>query len=126
MTWIKVIYAGNMASLSDETPADIGTTASEGVGDQASRGDHVHKPGNGCVNSSTMFASKVVTAAKLADDCVNSDQLKAFTDDIDFNGQIASNLCFQNAATVAKPTGVIGKVYYDTTMNKLRICTVVA
>jgi hypothetical protein len=125
-TWTEVIFTKNMAVLSDDDPTAVDTAAAPGNDPNASRGDHVHDIAAGAINAEAMFAAGAVGATNLADDCVASDQLKAFTGNIDFNGQIATDFVFENKSTAAKPVGVIGKMYYDTTLGKVRVCTVAA
>jgi hypothetical protein len=49
-----VAYVDEVATLSNDDPAAIGTTAAEGVGTTASRDDHVHVLGAGCVDDATL------------------------------------------------------------------------
>ena len=49
-----IAYADEVASLSDETAHDVGTTASAGVATDAARHDHVHVLGAGVVDAATL------------------------------------------------------------------------
>lgn len=56
-------------------PADIGTAAAVGTGDDPAREDHVHKIGAGAINDSGMFAANVVNAAAIAADAVGTSEI---------------------------------------------------
>jgi len=85
-TFQKVVFANEVAMLSDELAHEIGTTASAGVATDASRHDHVHIIGDGAVNTAAKLATDVVetlkikdanvTAAKLATDAVETLKIK--------------------------------------------------
>lgn len=49
-----IAYVDEVATLSNEDPHDIGTTAAEGVATDAARHDHVHVLGAGCVDGETL------------------------------------------------------------------------
>lgn len=64
-TWKKLAYADEVATLSDETAHDIGTVAAAGVAADASRHDHVHRLGNGAVDTAAVLANDVVETLKI-------------------------------------------------------------
>ena len=76
VTWKKLAYLDEVATLSDEDPHDIGTVAAEGVAMDASRHDHVHRLGNGAVDVAAVLASDVVDGTKIADDAVGSEHIE--------------------------------------------------
>jgi hypothetical protein len=117
VTWKKIAFADEVAALSDDDPADIGTTAAEGVGITASRDDHVHKLGNGSVNA----------AAIIANDVIGSEHIEQLSDDLDFGKKEATSMALDNQ--VADPaTPVLGQIYFHTGAGELHpyICTAVA
>lgn len=50
----ELAYKDEVATLSDDHPADTAATAAEGVGTTASRDDHVHALGSGSVDGATI------------------------------------------------------------------------
>jgi len=111
-TWTKVAQ-GTPALLSDSNPADIGTTAAEGVGTAASRDDHVHVLGADCVG-----------AANIADDAVGSEHIETLDAALDCGKQQLQNMVFHKSATPPSPA-VVGQMYYDTDENQLYVCTAI-
>ena len=76
MAWKKILLAGDAAELEATlNPAAVGTTASPGTGTTASKYDHVHVLGAGCINASNLFAAGVVDAAAIGDDAVGAAEL---------------------------------------------------
>lgn len=95
-TWKKLAYLDEVATLSDVTPESVGTAGAAGTGTAASREDHVHDLGTGCIDASNLFAAGVVdetalgalavtegkigalavTAAKLAANAVETAKIK--------------------------------------------------
>ena len=143
-TWKKLAYADEVATLSDTNPSDIGTAASAGTGDAASRYDHVHVIGTGAINAAAMFGAEVVenaaigdgavdteelaadavTGDKLADDAVGSEHIEPLSATLEVNGQQLKDACLENNA--ADPTTpVLGKVYFKTGDTHPYVCTAV-
>jgi len=80
----KILLTGDAAELSDEDPHAIGTTAAEGVAEDASRHDHVHILDTGSINASAQFAASVVDNAAMADDAIKAAEIDAAATDIEF------------------------------------------
>jgi hypothetical protein len=115
-TWKKLAFSDEVAALSDDDPADIGTTAAEGVGITASRDDHVHKLG-----------ADVVGATNVADDAIGSEHIEALSAALDCNKQQLTAAALDNQ--VANPaTPVLGQIYFHSGVGELHpyICTAVA
>jgi len=115
-TWKKLAFSDEVASLSDEDPHNVGTTAAEGVAIDASRHDHVHILGNGSVNA----------AAIIANDVVGSEHIEALSADLDFAKNEATSLCLDNQ-TSNPATPALGQIYFHAGAAELHpyICTVV-
>jgi len=62
--WKKLAFLDECANLSTETPLDIGTTAAQGTGSAASKDDHVHELGTGCVDDTTLVLTASVADVK--------------------------------------------------------------
>ena len=105
-TWI-VLAQGSPAILSDDHPADIGTTAAEGVGLTASRDDHVHILGADCVDGT-----------HVADDAIGSEHIEALSAALDCGQQQLTNVVLHKSAT-DPTTPVVGQVYYNTGDNQI-------
>jgi hypothetical protein len=116
-TWKKLAFFDEVAALSDADPADIGTTAAEGVGTTASRADHVHRLANGAVDSADV----------IADDVVGSEHIEALSDDLDFAKNEAKAMALENA-TEDPAAPVLGQIYFHAGAGELHpyICTVAA
>lgn len=115
-TWKKLAFSDEVAALSDDDPADVGTVAAEGVGTTASRDDHVHKLGNGSVNA----------AAIIANDVVGSEHIEPLSAKLECNKQELENAALHNAA--ADPAApVLGQIYFHTGAGELHpyICTAI-
>lgn len=142
VTWKKLAYDEDVASLSDGTPASVGTAGAAGSGTDASRDDHVHDLGADCVDSGDLIADDIidsehyaagsidtehlaadcVDASKIADDAVGSEHIEALSAALDFAGQQATDLVLHNSA--GDPgTPVVGKIYYKTGDTSVYICT---
>ena len=115
ITWKKLAFADDVASLSNADPADIGTSKAEGVGTAASRDDHVHVIGNGAINA----------AAMIANDVVGSEHIEALSADLDFAKNEATAMALDNQA--ADPaTPVLGQIYFHTGALAPVVCTAIA
>lgn len=134
-TWKKLAFIDDVANLSDATPQSVGTTASAGTGTAASRDDHVHDLGVGCIDASNLFAAGVVDTTalgadavngdKIADDAVGSEHIEPLSAALDVNGQQLTDAVLHNSA--ADPaTPVLGKIYFKTGDLHPYICTAVA
>lgn len=64
MAWKKLAYADECATLSAETPQDVGTSASAGTGTDASKDDHVHQLGSGVVDDATLAIAAAIMDVK--------------------------------------------------------------
>lgn len=64
MAWKKLAYADEVATLSTNTPQDVGTVASAGTGTDASKDDHVHQLGTGVVDDATLAIAAAVMDVK--------------------------------------------------------------
>jgi hypothetical protein len=125
VTWKKLAYLDEVATLSDEDPHDIGTVAAEGVAMDASRHDHVHRLGNGAVDVAAVLAADVVDGTKLADDAVGSEHIEPLSAKLECNGQQLENAVLENNA--ADPTTpVLGKIYFKTGDTHPYVCTAIA
>jgi hypothetical protein len=125
VTWKKLAYLDEVATLSDEDPHDIGTVAAEGVAMDASRHDHVHRLGNGAVDVAAVLASDVVDGTKIADDAVGSEHIEPLSAKLECNGQQLENAVLENNA--ADPTTpVLGKIYFKTGDTHPYVCTAIA
>ena len=135
VTWKKLAFYDEVAILSDTPPESVGTTPAQGTATDASRQDHVHDLGAGCVDAANLFAAGVVDttalgadavdATKLADDAVGSEHIEALSEALDCAGQQLTDAVLENnAADPATP--VIGKVYFKTGDVHPYICTVAA
>jgi hypothetical protein len=144
-TWKKLAFTDEVATLSDQTAHDIGTTASAGVATDASRHDHVHRLGNGAVDVAAVLATDVVETlkikdlnvttgklaadavdgTKLADDAVGSEHIEPLSAKLECNGQQLENAVLENNA--ADPTTpVLGKIYFKTGDTHPYVCTAIA
>jgi len=74
-TWKEIAYVDNVATLSDLTPQSVGTSAAAGTGTDASRDDHVHDLGTGCIDASALFAAGVVDTTALGADAVDGTKI---------------------------------------------------
>jgi hypothetical protein len=125
VTWKKLAYLDEVATLSDEDPHDIGTVAAEGVAMDASRHDHVHRLGNGAVDVAAVLAADVVDGTKIADDAVGSEHIEPLSAKLECNGQQLENAVLENNA--ADPTTpVLGKIYFKTGDTHPYVCTAIA
>jgi hypothetical protein len=145
VTWKKLAFADEVATLSAELAHDIGTTASAGVATDASRHDHVHIIGDGAVNTAAKLATDVVETlkikdlnvttakiaadaidgTKIADDAVGSEHIEPLSAKLECNGQQLENAVLENNA--ADPTTpVLGKIYFKTGDTHPYVCTAIA
>ena len=130
VVWKEIAYASEVASLSEETAHDIGTTAAQGVATDASRHDHIHVLGAGCVDDSTIantagvlsVKADGITAAQIADDAVGSEHIEALSAALDFAGNIATDMVL-HTSNDAPTTPVVGKVWFEGDTTKTYICT---
>jgi len=135
VTWKKLAYLDEVATLSDEVPHDVGTTAAQGVATDAARHDHVHRLANGAVDVAAVLASNVVETAKInadavdatkiADDAVGSEHIEPLSAKLEVNGQQLENAVLENSAT-DPATPVLGKIYFKTGDLHPYVCTVIA
>jgi hypothetical protein len=125
VTWRKVAFIDEVAALSSEVAHDIGTTASAGVAGDASRHDHVHRLGNGAVDTAAVLGADVVDATKIADDAVGSEHIEALSAKLEVNGQQLENAVLENNASDPS-TPVLGKVYFKTGDLHPYVCTVIS
>jgi hypothetical protein len=124
-TWKKLAFTDEVATLSDQTAHDIGTTAGAGVATDASRHDHVHRLGNGAVDVAAVLAADVVDGTKIADDAVGSEHIEPLSAKLECNGQQLENAVLENNA--ADPTTpVLGKIYFKTGDAHPYVCTAIA
>ena len=65
-TWKTLAFYDDVATLSDNAPADVSNAAAVGVGTQASRDDHVHKLGANVPDGATVEVNAGVL--KVSDD----------------------------------------------------------
>lgn len=112
VTWKALAYAADVASLSDSSPASVGTALAAGSGASASRYDHVHDLGADCIDSDTL----------IADDVIGSEHIEQLSADLDFGGNEATDMCFHNSASNPS-TAVLGKVYFKTGDTSVYVCT---
>jgi len=85
MAWKKILLTGDAAELEGaENPAAVGTTASPGTGATASKYDHVHVLGAGCINNANLFAAGVVDAAAIGANAVGNSEINNTATDIAF------------------------------------------
>ena len=105
--WVKLAQ-GSPAVLSDTHPVPIGTAAGEGTGVAASRHDHIHILGEGCVNDPLM----------LADNVVGSEHIEALSAALDCGQQQLQNVVLHKAAS-DPGTPAVGQCYYNTAENQI-------
>lgn len=55
-----IAYADEVAALTSDAPADIGSTAAAGDGTTAARSNHVHEIGSGAVGDTIKLAAGVI------------------------------------------------------------------
>ena len=75
MAFKKILLEGDAASLSTNTPVNVGTTAAAGSGTAASKDDHVHDTAIGFIDSADKFAAGVVDAAAIGANAVSASEL---------------------------------------------------
>jgi hypothetical protein len=125
VTWKKLAYLDEVATLSDEVSHDVGTVAAAGVATDAARHDHVHRLGNGAVDVTAVLANDVVDGSKIADDAIGSEHIEPLSAKLECNGQQLENAVLENGA--ADPaTPVLGKIYFKTGDTHPYVCTAVA
>jgi hypothetical protein len=132
VTWKEVAFTTDVAVLSTQDPHAIGTTASAGTSEDASKHDHVHIIGAGAINNANKFgagavdatalASDAVTTVKMLDDAVTSAKI-GIAGALNFNGKEAKNFIVHQATIGAPPTAVVGKAFQDSSTKKLYVCT---
>lgn len=124
VTWKKLAYLDEVATLSDEDPHDIGVTATEGVATDAARHDHIHRLANGAVDVAAVLAADVVDGTKITDDAIGSEHIEPLSAKLEVNGQQLENAVLENGA--ADPaTPVLGKIYFKTGDLHPYVCTVI-
>lgn len=84
-TWKQIAFLDEVATLSDTDPVSVGTTPDEGTAGEASRQDHVHDLGNGCIDAAALFAADVVDKAALASDVAGLGITQAAGGELDVN-----------------------------------------
>lgn len=112
VVWKEIAYLSDVAALTSDAPADIGTTAAAGNGTTAARSNHVHDLGADCIDN----------ADKIADDVIGSEHIEQLSAALDFGGQIATDMVIMQSSA-APATPVVGKIYQDIEDQKLYICT---
>jgi len=122
VTWKKLAYLDEVATLSDETAHDIGTTATAGIATDAARHDHVHRLGNGSVDAAAILASNVVETAKIKDANVTTAKLNIDAN-LNMNKKELTAAALDNQAT-DPATPVLGQLYFKTGDTHPYICTV--
>ena len=122
VTWKEIAYAGDVAALTSDAPADIGTTAAAGNGTTAARSNHVHDLGADCVDNSDKIADDVIGAEHVKDDAIGSEHIEALSAALDFAGQIATDMVVMQSSA-APAVAVVGKIYQDIEDQKFYICT---
>ncbi|MEM3463619.1 MAG: hypothetical protein QXL91_02025 [Candidatus Bathyarchaeia archaeon] len=129
MPFRELAFKDEVATLSDNLPSDIGTSASAGTGTSASRYDHVHKIGAGAINNSNMFAAGVVNETALAAGAVSTAKIQdgAVTPakmninaNLNFNENEAVALALENLST-APSTTKAGRIYFDTSTGRVKV-----
>ena len=130
-TWKKLAYFDEVATLSNATPANVGTTASAGVATDASRSDHVHIIGTGAINASGLFAagvvdanalgSNAVTTAKIADANVTTAKI-SIDNNLNMNKKQLTAAALDNQ-TADPTTPVAGQIYFKTGDTHAYLCT---
>jgi len=133
--WKKLAYYDEVAILSDTPPVSVGTTPAQGTAGEASRQDHVHDLGAGCIDASNLFTAGVVdetalgadavTGDKIADDAVGSEHIEALSATLEVNGQQLKDAVLENNATDPE-TPVLGKIYFKTGDTHPYVCTSIA
>lgn len=112
--WKKLLLDGDAAELSDSAPQSVGTAGAAGTGTSASRDDHVHDLGTGCIDASDLFTSGVVDATAIATGAVGSDEIDNAATDIAF-----AQIILTPAAT---GTGTAeGTLFYDSDDDHLYV-----
>src|SRR3989304_4819496 len=105
--WIELSRGvGDVATLSANAPADVGTAASAGAGTAASKDDHVHDTATGFIDNANKFASGVVDAAAIASNAVQASEID----------ETATDIAFSQIILTAKTSGTgttAGTVHYD-------------
>jgi len=131
-TWKEVAFYTDVAVLSTQLAHDVGTVASAGVAEDASKHDHVHILGGGSISLANKLASGVVDAAALGSDAVTTIKINtgAVTSGkigiaaaLNFNGYQAKNFIVHQATIGAPPTAVVGKWFQDSSTKKFYVCT---
>ena len=122
ITWKELAYKDDVAVLTSDAPADIGTTAAVGNGTTAARSNHVHDLGADCVDNSDKIADDVIGAEHIKDDAVGSEHIEQLSAALDFGGQQATDMVVMQSSN-APATAVVGKIYQDSDDQKLYICT---
>jgi len=105
--WVELSRgAGNIATLSANAPANVGTAAAAGSGTAASKDDHVHDTATGFIDNANKFAAGVVDAAAIASNAVQASEID----------ETATDIAFSQIILTAKTTGTgttAGTLYYD-------------
>lgn len=142
VTWKKLAFEDDVATLSDASPQSVGTAAAAGTGTDASRDDHVHDLGADCIDSGDLIADDVIdsehiaagaidtehiaadqiTEALIADDAVGSEHIEALSAALDVNGQQLTDAVLENNAS-DPVTPVLGKIYFKTGDTSAYVCT---
>jgi len=112
----KILITGDAAELSTEVAHAVGTTASAGVATDASKHDHVHVLGAGCINAANLFGTGVVDAAAIASNAVAASEIDETATDIAF-AQIVLTPAAAGTGTVE------GTMYYDSDDDHLYVYT---
>lgn len=123
-TWKKLAYADEVATLSDETAHDIGTVAAAGVAADASRHDHVHRLGNGAVDTAAVLANDVVETLKIKNANVTTAKL-SIDANLNVNKKELTAAALDNQAS-DPTTPVLGQIYFKTGDLHPYICTVIS
>lgn len=120
VTWKQIAFVDDVATLSDTSPSDIGTSAAAGNGTAAARYNHVHALGSGTVDGSTIELN--AGALRIKDGGVTSAKLASWSANRNCAGYQAVDLVIYQKST-APDTPVVGKIYQDSDDQKLYICT---
>ncbi len=122
VVWKEIAYKDDVAALTSDAPADVGTTAAAGDGSTAARSNHVHDLGADCVDNSDKIADDVIGAEHIKDDAVGSEHIEQLSAALDFGGQQATDMVVMQSSE-APATPVVGKLWHDSDDQKLYICT---